>query len=214
VLIDGRYEGNSYIPRSAEEIEAVRSVVMMAAGFSADRGDKIEVVNIPFKVQPPEVEQLKAQLELQQWMKSPQGIGAIGGGVVVLLMLLFLLRRRRSVRIVRIKEERRAVEQQRESDGAARVGELGEPFQIGAEPSNEMRPERLEGELGAAAQLEEGMMRATVEKIKVVADPRREELIRIARDHKELVVQIIRNWLNEERQRLRDEIGGKPGEAL
>jgi flagellar biosynthesis/type III secretory pathway M-ring protein FliF/YscJ len=48
-----------------------------------------------------------------------------------------------------------------------------------------------------------------VEKIKVAADPRREELTRIAREHKDLVVQVMRNWLNEERQRLRDEMGGK-----
>jgi flagellar biosynthesis/type III secretory pathway M-ring protein FliF/YscJ len=60
----------------------------------------------------------------------------------------------------------------------------------------------------------EGSTSMTVGKIKVADDPRREELIRIAQDHKELVVQIIRSWLNEERQRLREEMGGKQSEAL
>jgi flagellar M-ring protein FliF len=209
VLIDGRYEGNTYIPRSAEEIEAVRTVVMMAAGFSADRGDKIEVVNIPFKVQPPEIEQLNAQLEFQRWLQSPQGMATIGGAIVTLLLLLLLLRKRQRVRIIRIEEERRAVERRGGQAGSARIGASGETVQTTAELPIGTEQGRLEGQLGAPAQFTERSMGMTVEKIKVEADPRREELTRIARDHKDLVVQVIRNWLNEERQRLRDEMGGK-----
>lgn len=209
VLIDGRYEGNTYIPRSAEEIEAVRTVVMMAAGFSADRGDKIEVVNIPFKVQPTEIEQLNAQIEFQRWLQSPQGMATIGGAVVALLLLLLLMRKRQRVRVVRIEEERQAVEQRGGQAGAIRIGEDGAVIRTAAELPLGTEQGRLEGQLGASTPFAEGPVGMTVEKIKVEADPRREELARITRDHKDLVVQVIRNWLNEERQRLRDEMGGK-----
>lgn len=212
ILIDGRYEGNTYIPRSAEEIEAVRSVVMMAAGFSADRGDKIEVVNIPFKVQPPTAEPFDAWLELQQWATSPRGVGVIGGVVVGLLLFLLLMRRGR-VRIVRVGEGRPALEQPNGQAGAAQIGQGEEGLQTAAAFPIAMEQGRLEGRFGSAAQFEKGPAGMTMEKIKVTADPRREELKKIAHDHKELVVQVIRGWLKEERQRLRAEVGVKPAEG-
>lgn len=212
ILIDGRYEGNTYTPRSAEEIEAVRSVVMMAAGFSADRGDKIEVVNIPFKVQPPAAEPVDAWLELRQWSKSPRGVGVIGGMVVGLLLFLLLMRRGR-VRVVRVGEGRQAVEQHNGRAGAAQIGEGREGLQTSTEFPIGMEQGRLEGRFDDAAQFEEGPAGMTMEKIKVTADPRREELRKIAHDHKELVVQVIRGWLKEERQRLRAEVGVKPTEG-
>lgn len=209
VLIDGRYEGNTYIPRSAEEIEAVRTVVMMAAGFSAERGDKIEVVNIPFKVQPPEIEKLNAQLEFQRWLQSPQGMAAVGTVVVALLLLLFLLRRRQRIRALRVEEERRAMEQRDGQRDPVRIGENGEVIQTTAELPIGTEQGQLEEPTAAPTQFTEGAAGMTIEKIKIEADPRREELMRIALDHKDLVVQIIRGWLNEERRRLREEMNSK-----
>jgi len=204
VLIDGRYEGEAYVPRSAEEIDAVRSVVMMAAGFSAERGDKIEVVNIPFKTQPLEIVQRKMAFDLQQWFKTPQGMGSAGGAVILLLVLLMLMRKRHRVQVLRIEEARRALEQELSQLGSTQIGEGRESlgFPTGAEQ------DQLEG------QPEEGASGMPVEKIKVAADPRREELIQITRTHKELVVQVIRGWLNEERQRIREEMGGRANDAL
>lgn len=213
VLIDGRYEGNTYIPRAAEEIEAVRTVVMMAAGFSADRGDKIEVVNIPFKTQPTEIEQLNAQLEFQQWLQSPHGMATVGGAVAALLLLLFLLRRRKGSRVIRIEEEQRAVAQHGRQAEPAQIGEDGETI-----PATEGLPigteqGQLEGQFDVPGQFKEGSVGMAVEKIRIEADPRREELTRITRDHKDLVVQVIRGWLNEERQRIREEMISRQGEA-
>ena len=57
VIIDGTYEvskGNEgkeekqYIPRSGEEMERFTNIVKMAVGYNADRGDQVEVVNMPF----------------------------------------------------------------------------------------------------------------------------------------------------------------------
>jgi flagellar M-ring protein FliF len=59
VLVDGKYEkikgrkGEElkYIPRSQQELANIRNLVLRAAGFSEERGDKIEVLNMPFEVE-------------------------------------------------------------------------------------------------------------------------------------------------------------------
>jgi hypothetical protein len=66
---------------------------------------------------------------------------------------------------------------------------------------------------GEALQLAAGATAIPVERIKVAADPRREELMRISHAHKELVVQLIRDWLKEEKQRLRAEMNAKQSET-
>lgn len=53
VIVDGNYvkdeEGNkTYEPRSPEEMEKIEILVRSAVGFDADRGDTIEVINLPF----------------------------------------------------------------------------------------------------------------------------------------------------------------------
>lgn len=53
VIVDGNYtkdeEGNkTYQDRSEEEMEKIESIVRSAIGFDAQRGDTIEVINLPF----------------------------------------------------------------------------------------------------------------------------------------------------------------------
>ncbi|MGD2187729.1 MAG: flagellar M-ring protein FliF C-terminal domain-containing protein, partial [Desulfobacterales bacterium] len=58
VLVDGTYQsapdkaGESkwtYVPRSAEELLKIENLVKSAINFVGERGDKVEVVNIPFE---------------------------------------------------------------------------------------------------------------------------------------------------------------------
>ena len=58
VLVDGTYQSNAkedgklestYVPRSAEELTKIENLVKSAVNFVAARGDKVEVVNIPFE---------------------------------------------------------------------------------------------------------------------------------------------------------------------
>lgn len=59
VVVDGKYEvvkgekGEEikYIPRTEKEIEDIRKLVAMAVGFNEERGDKIEVINMPFETE-------------------------------------------------------------------------------------------------------------------------------------------------------------------
>lgn len=58
VLVDGNYENikaddgkeqKKYAPRSSEEMKKIEDLVKGAVGYTADRGDKVTVVNIPFE---------------------------------------------------------------------------------------------------------------------------------------------------------------------
>lgn len=59
VVVDGRYEvtktKNSeeikYIPRSEKELEDIRRLISRAVGLNEERGDRIEVINIPFETE-------------------------------------------------------------------------------------------------------------------------------------------------------------------
>jgi flagellar M-ring protein FliF len=52
VLIDGTYREENgettYVPRSPQELEGYRKIVENIVGFDADRGDRIEVLNVQF----------------------------------------------------------------------------------------------------------------------------------------------------------------------
>jgi len=59
VLVDGTYKQvpkkgggteRQYISRTPDEIQKIESLVKRAVNFDAERGDKVEVVNIPFEV--------------------------------------------------------------------------------------------------------------------------------------------------------------------
>lgn len=59
VMVDGTYKTVSkkgggtereFVPRGAEEMQKIENLVKRAVAFDADRGDKVEVVNIPFEV--------------------------------------------------------------------------------------------------------------------------------------------------------------------
>ncbi len=60
VLVDGTYATTSgstakkYTPRTEEEVLQFEDMVKKAIGFSADRGDEVKVVNMPFDVTPQE----------------------------------------------------------------------------------------------------------------------------------------------------------------
>jgi flagellar M-ring protein FliF len=112
VLVDGRYEGDVYSPRSPEEMEVLKAIVAKAAGFNGERGDQVEVANIPFKVETPPQAQETALPDLRQWASSPQGIG-VGAALLLLLVLLGVGLRRRRVRQT-LSEEQPAIEQARE----------------------------------------------------------------------------------------------------
>jgi flagellar M-ring protein FliF len=58
ILVDGKTEGTpgaagaskpKYVPRSADELQKIESLVKSAVGFNIERGDQVTVANIPFQ---------------------------------------------------------------------------------------------------------------------------------------------------------------------
>ena len=93
VLVDGKYEKDKYLPRTAEEMEVIKGVVKRAVGLDGERGDELEVANVPFKIQPVTPVKPVAVPEIRDMLVSPTGIG-IGVGVIAVVgaLLFFLLR--------------------------------------------------------------------------------------------------------------------------
>ncbi len=101
VLVDGKYEKDKYVARSKEEIEVIKGMVKRAVGFDADRGDEIDVANVPFKIQP--VEPLKpiGAPDLKEIIKTPMGMG-VAAGILLFFgaMVFFLMKRKKKVAVI------------------------------------------------------------------------------------------------------------------
>jgi len=78
VVVDGSYrqpeagaegEAAHYVPRTAEEMAKLENIVKSAIDFDPDRGDRIEVVNIPFEVDT-RADMMAAQVDSSGWMQA------------------------------------------------------------------------------------------------------------------------------------------------
>jgi flagellar M-ring protein FliF len=93
VLVDGKYEKDKYLARTAEEMDVIKNVVKRAAGFDSDRGDEIEIANVPFKIQPATPLKPLGAPELKDMLMSPMGIGAGVGALLLIGGVLFFIMR-------------------------------------------------------------------------------------------------------------------------
>jgi flagellar M-ring protein FliF len=97
VLVDGKYEKDKYVGRTEQEMEVIKGMVRKAVGFNADRGDEIEVANVPFKIQPAPAQQAPAAVpDWRDWLTSPVGIGAGVGALLLVGAVIFMLTRGKS----------------------------------------------------------------------------------------------------------------------
>ncbi|HEX2055452.1 MAG TPA: flagellar basal-body MS-ring/collar protein FliF [Nitrospiraceae bacterium] len=107
VLVDGTYEvmkpaegekaaaaeaAKKYIPRSEEEMKRIEEIVKKAMGYSADRQDQVEVVNIQFGFGAEEQAGTAVEAPGSSWREwLPYARYAVGGLLFVLL-LVFVVR--------------------------------------------------------------------------------------------------------------------------
>ncbi len=94
VFVDGKYEANKYVARTAAEMELIKGMVKRAIGFDAERGDEIEVANAPFKIQPADALKPVAAPDLQEMIKTPMGMGVAAGVLLVVGALGFFFLKR------------------------------------------------------------------------------------------------------------------------
>lgn len=97
VLVDGTYvkdtNGKStYTPRTKEQLDQIKLLVQTAIGYKADRGDKIEVINMPFAN--PEIEEHTPQNIPEEWLgkldmtRMIELLVLAAVGVLILLMVV------------------------------------------------------------------------------------------------------------------------------
>jgi flagellar M-ring protein FliF len=98
VMVDGKYDNEKYVARSAEEMEIIKGIVKRAVGFDTDRGDEIEIANVPFKIQPASPLNPLAAPTLKDMAQTPMGMAAGGGALLVLGTLAFFMLRRKKPR--------------------------------------------------------------------------------------------------------------------
>lgn len=102
VLVDGKYEAakaeaeaaaadaeKKYIPRTDEELKRIEEIVKKAMGFSADRGDEVQVVNAQFGFGP---EDEAGGTEATPAVSYAGYIRYGVGGLLFLLVLFFVVR--------------------------------------------------------------------------------------------------------------------------
>jgi flagellar M-ring protein FliF len=101
VLLDGTYEVSKgedgkeeykYIPRTDEEMKKYESIVMKAVGYNAERGDQIEVSNVPFETARLTEEEKKAMSREALWGKMRKALPSLAALLLIALLIVLVLR--------------------------------------------------------------------------------------------------------------------------
>ena len=182
VIIDGTYALNAqgekeYIPRSEKEMELLTALVRSAVGYDAQRGDTVEVINLPF-FNPDDLLRLNDPVLFmgftkQEIMKMMEGLGVALVAVLVIVLIVRPL-------IVKAFE--------------SPENEEKENFLISAgNDMQQLSAPALNNALAEANQLEELIDIAKVEgRVKASSIRKISEIID---QHPEEAVNIIRSWL-------------------
>jgi flagellar M-ring protein FliF len=139
VLVDGKYEKDKYVARTAEEMEMIKGVVKRAVGFDAERGDEIEVATVAFKPQPAVPLQPSVAPDLKDMVTSPIGIGAAVGVLALVGVVIFLLTRRKAapLRAEQAPAPAQAAPAPVVQDVQDEITEVGEKFVLKTDPRKE-----------------------------------------------------------------------------
>lgn len=202
VLVDGRYTTDAngervYEPRSNEELDQIAALVRSAVGFNADRGDTIEVVNMPFaEVEIPEMEETSMILgfEKSQILDTAEMVMLVVMGILVVLLVL------RPLVSALIASQKASIEQAREE--AALLAAQSAPAALtgpssygnnndddGSSGGGERSSARSDAESAMIdMQAVEGKVKAS--SVKKVGD--------IVNNHPNETVSVIRNWMSQE----------------
>ncbi|WP_032113780.1 flagellar basal-body MS-ring/collar protein FliF [Candidatus Paracaedibacter symbiosus] len=197
VLVDGTYvkEANgkmTYTPRTKEELDQIKLLVQTAIGYKADRGDKIEIINMPFVKA--DMEEETPQQASNQWLGQMDTTKIIELAVLAAVGILILLMVVRPI-ILRVIENSGAAQGDTEVQAllASAQGQSmlpGLPDFTGN--SNMMDPyangEEEEDDVMISIQNVDGRVRASsLKKIGEIIDK-----------HPEEAVTILRSWMYEE----------------
>lgn len=193
VLVDGRFttdaEGNRvYEPRSEAEINQISTLVKSAIGFNAERGDTVEVVNMPFsQMEEPEIgeDSTLFGFDRSQLLQTAEMVMLAVMGILVILLVL------KPIMTSLFQAQKAAIEEARnemliaQGNGPA-VGPT--PALTGPSPSEIEERIRQEEDSLIDMNAVEGKVKAST--VRKVGD--------IVANHPNETVSIIRNWMTQE----------------
>jgi len=97
IVVDGKYEkvkgqkGEElkYTPRSQKDLNDIKGIVSRAVGYDEERGDKIEILNIPFEVD--NLSDEKSAFDSADTKETIYAFGKYGFYLLIVLAVLFFL---------------------------------------------------------------------------------------------------------------------------
>lgn len=179
VAVDGTYRdpregetgpGKIFVPRTAEELDQLRSLVEKGVGFDAARGDAVEVTSIPFRpADLPELETALLGPELYLSL-AKYGLAALLGLLLIFFGVRPLVRWLTSMgQVSTVTEPMSVAEMERAmAGGAGEIGAAEEPFN--ETPSSEV------------------VRRETLKK----------RLTEMVVEEPQVAAQLLRSWMTEE----------------
>ena len=139
VLVDGTYklkDGKKvYVPRSPQEMAALKKIVKAAIGYSEDRGDELSVVNVPFNITTKTTSKMARAIAVVSKLIRPIT------NLVLALLFIFLVLRPLLKRYVFKPEEPEALPTEGAGEGIEAIeGGLGEEEALPHAPAFEPLP--------------------------------------------------------------------------
>lgn len=197
VLVDGRYTTNEegeqiYEPRPQEELDKIAALVRSTVGFEEDRGDTIEVINMPFADMDDTfdvADDLLFGFERSEVLNFGEMIMLVVMGILVILLVI------RPLVSSIVMSQKAAIDQAREE--AAMLASRETPAALAGPTAYE---ENVDSTFGSEAdeddeedsminmQSVEGKVKAS--SVKKVGD--------IVANHPNETVSVLRNWMTQE----------------
>lgn len=205
VLVDGvttkDKDGKAtYAPRPKEDLEQLKVLVKTAIGFKEDRGDKIEVINMPFSQ--PEVEEVKTE-ETKSFMPEMDitrllellVLAAVGVLILIMIVRPVLLRVIENSGVASMDPEAASLLASAKGQPVMGIPDFSVAAGSGPMPLPSMNagdyimpPDEEEGDMMLDITNVDGRVRAS--SLKKISD--------IIDKHPEEAVTIIRNWMYDE----------------
>ncbi|MFQ5543303.1 MAG: flagellar basal-body MS-ring/collar protein FliF [Nitrospiria bacterium] len=200
-LIDGSYEtitndagetSKKYLPRSEEEMKKLEAIVKKAMGYSTDRNDQVEVVNIPFKSNADLDEALPPKPmvnQIMQWMPLAR---QIIGPLLILLVLFAVIK-------PIIKTAMMTPPQQTPIPALAGAATSDG---MGGLPESEGRasvtgPEGQEAVTGPGGASTSDVPKLEEPKTDREGLPTQEDIVKLAQETPQVATQLVKKWIEE-----------------
>ncbi len=181
VIVDGTYTLNpngtkTYVPRTEKEMELLTALVRSAVGFDANRGDTVEVINLPF-FNPDDILRLEDPILFMGFTKNEviKMVEGLGVALVAVLVILLVVR----PLIVKAFEQPEVEEEENLLMGSDGLQQLTGPNSGGMLTETEQLEELID-----IAKVEGRVKASSVRKIGEIID-----------QHPEAAVNLIRSWM-------------------